>query len=126
MTRPRFKYFRIGTETAPASLRKQYLKYCKIHHPDTGGNATDFAEMKEEYECALQYLKKLSENNAKTQQNENKRHKLTNSQFLEEIKELLEEVQCNPIDFDIHAFAKEIKTIGIKAGIGIINSLFRK
>ena len=126
MTWPRFKYFSIGTATAPASLRKQYLKYCKIHHPDTGGNATDFAEMKEEYECALQYLKKLSENNAKTQQNENKRHKLTNSQFLEEIKGLLEEVQCSPIDFDIHAFAKVLKTIGIKAGIGFINSLFRK
>ncbi len=41
----------------PDELRKQYLYWAKVLHPDKGGDKVDFQRMQNEYEDALNTLK---------------------------------------------------------------------
>ncbi|GAB0174866.1 MAG: hypothetical protein HHAS10_07450 [Candidatus Altimarinota bacterium] len=50
------KYFKNSSYTEN-SLKKEYRKLAQIYHPDKGGKASIFKEMKEEYEVILKQLK---------------------------------------------------------------------
>ena len=49
------KYF-VNYPYTAESLKREYRELCKKLHPDTGGNAQDFAEMMNEYEQTARNL----------------------------------------------------------------------
>ena len=49
------KYF-VNFPYTAESLKNEYREFCKKLHPDTGGNAQDFAEMMNEYEQTARNL----------------------------------------------------------------------
>ena len=49
------KYF-VNFPYTAESLKREYREFCKKLHPDTGGNAQDFAEMMNEYEQTARNL----------------------------------------------------------------------
>lgn len=72
-----------------ADLKKAYLSLCKKHHPDAGGNAKDFIQLKKEYDYIFENFKYMNNIKAGANNPKYKETKETADLFKSIVDELL-------------------------------------
>lgn len=71
-----FRYFNINDNTTLSEIKTRFRQLSKQHHPDMGGDSSDFHEINVEYRQALEILKQRA-----YRQNDINLYKLINEQL---------------------------------------------
>lgn len=47
-----FAFLGLSTAATPAEVKARWRELCRVHHPDRGGNAVEFHELRQAYQQA--------------------------------------------------------------------------